>query len=352
MARHVIIIWLCLFASLAGAGERADGLPPPVSHSHVLKDFVFGTGETMPEMTVHYLTLGDPANPPILFLHGTTGSAESLLAGKMAALLFGPGKPWDAARHFIIVPDSIGAGRSSKPSDGLRAKFPRYNYGDMVSAQYRLLREGMGIERVRAVGGISMGGMLSWVWATTHPEFMDAIVPLGCLPWPMSGRNWMLRRMMIDAVRNDPAWMGGDYVEQPRHFRRVFTFYIIANNLGVLNLMRRAPTREKADELLDRLLAAPTGGDANDFLYQWDASRDYDPYPRLDRVKARVFAVNAEDDELWPARAGVMDVVKDLLKNVEYVEIPASFTSKGHGTVADVELWGDRLGVFMNNLPR
>lgn len=242
-----------------------------------------------------------------MILHGTAGSAASMLTPTFAGELFGAGQPLDATKFFIILPDAIGAGSSSKPSDGLRAKFPRYNYDDMVEAQYRLVKEGLGVRHVRLVLGNSMGGMHSWMWGAKYPDFMDALVPMASQPTEMSSRNWMMRRMIIDAVRNDPEWKGGDYSAQPQGFRVANVFFGIATSGGTLAYQKLAPTREAADKLLDDRLKAAFSADANDFVYQWDSSRDYNVSPKLEAIKAPLLAINSADDERNPPETGIME---------------------------------------------
>ena len=220
----------------------------------------------------------------------------------MPANFSAPARPLDADKYFIILPDAIGAGQSSKPSDGMRAKFPRYNYDDMVAAQHLLIAEGLKINHVRLVMGNSMGGMQTWIWGEKFPGFMDVLVPMASQPSAMASRNWMMRRMLIDAVRNDPEWNGGNYTTQPRSLHVANAFFGIATNGGTLAYQKAAPTREKADQLLDGRLAAPFKADANDFLYQWDSSRDYDASPGLERIEATLLAINAADDERNPRR--------------------------------------------------
>ena len=239
--------------------------PAPKEGSWIARDFRFHTGEVLPELRLHYRTVGEPSGEPVLILHGTTGSGASMLSPGFAGELFGPGQPLDASKYYIVLPDGIGHGKSSKPSDGLRAKFPRYNYDDMVAAHYKLVSEGLGIRHLRLVLGNSMGGMHTWIWGVAHPDFMDALVPMASQPTEMASRNWMMRRLIIDAIRNDPDWKGGDYAEQPRAFRVANVFYGIATNGGTLAYQKQAPTRELADKLLDQRLASPTAADANDY---------------------------------------------------------------------------------------
>lgn len=341
----------CAMVLFCGAAARASALPEVKESETVLKNFTFHTGEALPEVTIRYRTMGDPSKTPVLVLHGTTGSGAAMAAPRFAGELFAKGKPLDAEKYFIIMPDAIGAGKSAKPSDGLRAKFPRYNYDDMVLAQYRLVTETLKINHLRAIIGYSMGGMHCWVWATTHPDFMDAIVPLASMPAPMSGRNWMLRRMIIDAVKNDPAWKNGEYVEQPQHFRMVNVWYAVATNGGVLALMDKAPDSKAGDELVREMMGKQTKIDANDYMYQWDASRDYNPGPKLDAVKARVLAINSADDERCPAESGIMEKELARLNGAEYVLIPSSVKTTGHATTMHAVFWSDKFAEFIKTVP-
>jgi homoserine O-acetyltransferase len=334
---------LCLIALAAAAAEY----PAPNEGDWIARDFRFHTGEVMPELRLHYITIGAPSGEPVLILHGTTGSGAGMLTGAFAGELFGPGQPLDASRYFIILPDAIGAGKSSKPSDGLRAKFPRYNYDDMVAAQHRLMTEGMGIRHLRLVLGNSMGGMHTWIWGVRYPDFMDALVPMASQPTEMAGRNWMMRRMLIDAIRNDPGWNNGDYATQPRALRVANAFFGIATSGGSQAFHKLAPTREQADKLLDDRLAAPFTADANDFLYQWDASRDYNPSPGLDRIQAALLAINSADDERNPPELGIMERELGRIKNARMFLIPASEDTRGHGTTGMAKLWKQQLQDFL-----
>src|SRR5574341_2257900 len=237
------------FAITALPALAAD-YPAPKEGTWVVRDFRFHTGEVLPELRLHYTTVGAPTGEPVLILHGTTGSGAGMLAPAFGGELFGPGQPLDASRYFIILPDAIGTGKSSKPSDGLRTKFPRYNYDDMVDGQYRLVREHLGVRHLRLVLGNSMGGMQTWIWAQRYPGFMDIAVPMASLPVEMSGRNWMMRRLIIDSIRNDPEWMNGNYTKQPRSLQFASVFFAIGTNGGNQGLYKLAPPREKADALL------------------------------------------------------------------------------------------------------
>jgi homoserine O-acetyltransferase len=234
----------------------------------------FHTGETMPELKLHYTTVGEPTGAPVVVLHGTGGEAANVLTSAFAGELFGPGQPLDAAKYYIIIPDALGHGKSSKPSDGLKTKFPQYNYADMVDAQHRLLSDGLGIRHVRLIIGNSMGGMHVWLWGEKYPDYTDALVPMASQPTAMASRNWMLRRMMLETIRNDPDYNDGNYTIQPRFMKIASVFYGIATAGGTLNYQKQAPTREAADKLVDARLSAPITADANDFLWQWGSSAD------------------------------------------------------------------------------
>jgi homoserine O-acetyltransferase/O-succinyltransferase len=339
------------FLSLTAVAVAAD-YPAPREGVFIARDFRFHTGEVMAEMKIGYVTIGNPAGEPVLVLHGTAGSAASMLNPAFAGELFGAGQPLDATKYFIILPDAIGAGKSSKPSDGLRASFPRYNYDDMVAAQYRLVTEGLGIRHLRLVIGNSMGGMHTWVWGVTYPDFMDALVPMASQPTEMSSRNWMMRRLIIDTVRNDPEWNNGNYTTQPRALRVANAFFGIATNGGTLAYQQMAPTREAADKLLDQRLAAPFTADANDFLYQWDASRDYNPAPRLDRIRAGVLAINSMDDERNPPETDIMIREMKRIPNSLLYLIPASAETRGHGTTGMARFWKRELQQLLALTPR
>jgi len=341
-----------LAAALLGPSLALADLPAPKEADWIAKDFRFHTGEVLAEVRIHYTTIGSPAGEPVLVLHGTAGSGTGMLTPAFAGELFGPGQPLDASKYFIILPDAIGAGKSSKPSDGMRARFPRYNYDDMVLAQHRLVTEGLGIRRLRLVLGNSMGGMHAWLWAVKYPDFMDAVVPLACQPSEMSGRNWMMRRMLIDAVRKDPDWKGGDYETQPRAVRVANAFWSIVSIGGSQAYYKAAPTREKADKLLDERLAAPFTADANDFLYQWESSGDYNPAPGLGQIRASVLAINSADDERNPPELGIMERELPRVKGARLYLIPASEETRGHGTTGMARFWKAQLADFLAAVPK
>ncbi len=337
--------------SFVAPPAMAADYPAPRQGEWIARDFRFHTGEVMPELRIAYTTIGNPGGQPVLVLHGTTGSAASLLTPAFAGELFGPGQPLDATKYFVILPDAIGHGKTSKPSDGLKAKFPRYDYDDMVDAQYRLVKEGLGIPHLRLVMGNSMGGMHSWVWATRYPDYMDAVAPMASQPTAMSSRNWMLRRLIIDGIRNDPAWQGGNYTTQPTAFRSAAVFYNIATNGGTLATQKLAPTRAAADKVLDERLAAPFNADANDYLYQWEASADYDPSPGLGKIKARVLVINAADDERNPPETGLMDGALKQIPNARLFLIPASVDTRGHGTTGMAKFYAAPLADLLKTAP-
>ena len=331
----------------------AAGYPAPVEGSWVARDFKFHTGEVLPEVTLHYRTIGDPKGEPVLLLHGTAGSGANFLTRNFAEELFGPGQPLDATKYFIILPDALGSGRSTRPSSsGLRMKFPKYNYDDMVQAQYRLVAEGLGIKHLRLVMGNSMGGMQVWVWATKYPQMMDAAVPMACQPGAMSGRNWMLRKLLADSIRNDPEWNNGDYQQQPRNMTRLLTYFAVATNGGNIALYNDGPDAEKAEAALAKRLAVPFRGDANDVLLQWESSRDYNPLPQLGKVQAAVLAINAADDERNPPELRMMEDAMKRLKNGRYLLIAQSADTRGHGTTGNARFYKKELAEFLQNAPR
>jgi homoserine O-acetyltransferase len=341
-----------LILSLIAFAAAAADYPTPKEGDWLARDFRFHTGEVMPELRLHYTTVGAPSGEPVLLLHGTTGSGKSMLSPDFAGELFGPGQPLDARKYYIILPDAIGHGKSSKPSDGLRAKFPLYNYDDMVLAQYRLVSEGLGLRHLRLVLGNSMGGMHAWVWGEKYPGFMDALVPMASQPTEMSSRNWMMRRLITDTIRNDPEWNNGNYTAQPPALRAAAVFYGIATNGGTLAYQKMAPTRQAADKLLNDRLAAPFTADANDFLYQWDASRDYNPAPELERIEAALLAINSADDERNPPETGIMERELKRVKNARLLLIPGSENTHGHATVGIAKFWKQQLQELLQTAPR
>jgi homoserine O-acetyltransferase len=343
------------FAALlfcAASPARAADYPQPKEASWSARDFRFHTGEVMPEVRLHYTTIGAPTGEPVLILHGTTGSGTGMLNKDFGGELFGPGQPLDAGRYYVILPDALGAGKSTRPSDGLRARFPRYNYDDMVLAQYRLVTEGLGIKHLRLVLGNSMGGMQTWMWGTRWPGFMDALFPMACQPAAMSGRNYMLRKMLTQSIRNDPEWMGGDYAAQPKNMQTHLLSYGLATIGGNQALLKQAPNAAKGDEFIAKYLAVPFRGDANDTLYQWESSADYDPSAGLDRITARVVAVNSSDDERNPPEFGVMERELKRVNNARYVLLQGGPDTRGHGTTGMARLWKQHLVELLKQAPK
>ncbi len=348
LGRTIYALAFALFAFTALAADY----PAPRQGDWVVRDFRFHTGEVLPELRLHYTTVGAPTGEPVLVLHGTAGAGTNFLTPAFAGELFGPGQPLDASRYYIILPDALGTGKSTKPSDGLRTRFPKYNYDDMVEAQYRLVTEHLGVRHLRLVIGNSMGGMQTWIWAQKYPDLMDAAVPMASLPTEMSGRNWMMRRMIIDSIRNDPEWMNGNYTKQPRSAHFASVFFAIGTSGGNQGLYKTAPTREKADALLEKRMSAPFNRDANDILYQWDSSRDYNPSPGLDRIKATLLAINSADDERNPPELGILDREIKRVKNGRAYVIPGSPDTFGHGTTGQARFWKKELAQLLETAPR
>jgi homoserine O-acetyltransferase/O-succinyltransferase len=341
-----VLLSLATFA--AGAAEY----PAPKEASFVAKDFKFHTGEVLPEVRLHYRTIGEPTGEPVVVLHGTSGSGASMLTPAFAGELFGAGQPLDAKKYFIILPDAIGHGKSTKPSDGLKARFPKYNSEDMVDAQHRLLAEGLGLKHVRLIIGNSMGGMHAWLWGAKYPDYMDALVPMVSQPTEMASRNWMMRRLMIETIKQDPGYNNGEYAEQPKSMKLAAVFYATGTNGGDLAYQKLAPTRAAADKLVDERLAAPFTADANDYIYAWESSAAYNPTPGLDKITAALLAINAADDERNPPATGVTEAAMKRVKNGRLFLIPASEETRGHGTTGMAKFYAKELAAFLDTAPR
>jgi homoserine O-acetyltransferase len=340
-----------VFAMTSLTAVAAD-YPAPKQGEWIARDFKFHTGETMPELRLHYTTVGEPGGQPVLVLHGSGGDAARMLTADFAGQLFGPGQPLDASKYYIIIPDSLGHGKSSKPSDGMKTAFPQYNYEDMVDAQYRLIREGLGIKHLRLVIGNSMGGMHTWIWGGKYPQAMDILVPMASQPTEMAARNWMLRRMMIETIRNDPDYNGGNYTAPPRMMKYAINAYGIATGGGTLGYQTLAPTAEKADKMVDERLALAVTADANDFIYQWQASHDYNPLGKLERIEAMLLAINAADDERNPPETGVTDAALKRVKNGRLYLIPASTETRGHLTTGNARFYAGQLRELLQTAPQ
>jgi homoserine O-acetyltransferase/O-succinyltransferase len=339
-----------IFAATSFVAMAAD-YPAPRQGDFVAKNFRFHNGEMMAELRLHYTTVGEVTGQPVLVLHGTGGSSASMLTPAFADALFGPGQPLDASKYYIIIPDGIGHGQSSKPSDGMKTAFPKYDYDDMVQAQARLVREGLGIKHLRLVIGNSMGGMHAWLWAEKYPTMMDAVVPMASQPTAMAARNWILRRMMIETIRNDPDYDNGNYTSQPRMMKYAVTAYGFASSGGTLAYQSQEPTAEKADHMIDERLAAPIATDANDFIYQWEASHDYDASADLSKIEATLLAINSADDERNPPETGLTVEAIKQIKNGRLYLIPASTETRGHGTTSGAKFYKNQLEELLRSAP-
>ena len=341
------------------AGLSAADYPAPVEGDYVLRDFKFASGETLPQLRIHYRTLGKPEKDAqgmtrnaVLVTHGTTGSGAQFIRPEFAGELFGAGQPLDATKFFIVLPDGIGHGKSSKPSDGMHAKFPHYGYRDMVEAQFRLLTGGLGVNHARLVMGTSMGGMQTWLWGESHPEFMEALMPLASLPTQISGRNRAWRRMIIDAIRNDAEWRGGNYSTQPQSLRTGAQMLWFMGSNPILR-QKEAPTLAKTDEALDKFVTDDyKTGDANDMLYALEASRDYDPGPALEKIRAPLVAVNSADDLINPPELGILEREIKRVPRGRAVVIPYSDKTRGHGSHTIAALWKGELEALLKQSAR
>ena len=356
--RQASMIQLAILAlALSGVAPQASLAQSagvlPAQADFVLRDFRFESKETLPELRLHYRTLGTPRRDAagaivngVLLLHGTSGSSETWLLPSLAAELFGEGQPLDASKYFVIIPDSIGSGGSSKPSDGLRTAFPHYRYQDVVHAHYRLLTEGLGIRHLRLVAGASMGGMLTWMWGTMYPDFMDGLVPIASQPVAMSGRNWITRRIRIEAIKNDPVWTG----EAPAAGMPQYLFTLPLGTLMTENVVRvqeKAPTREAADALYATLVENARRVDAFNQVYSLEAAMDYDPSPDLHRIRAKLLAINFADDALNPPELDVVEPAIRKIAGAAYVLVPVGPRSQGHYTYMSAAMWKAHLAGFM-----
>ena len=321
-------------------------------------NFRFASGEVLPSLRLHYTTLGTPRKDArgvvrnaVMILHGTGGSGRSFLSATYAGQLFGPGQLLDSARYFIVLPDGIGHGGSSKPSDGLHAKFPRYTYDDMVTAQHRLLTEHLGVNHLRLIMGTSMGCMHGWVWGETYPEFMDGLAPFACVPTQIAGRNRMIRTMAMDAIRTDPTWNGGNYTSQPAGLRTAEMMLYIMGSAPLLQ-HKQAPTRDAADSVIRAYLdRGVKTTDANDFLYQFDSSRDYDPSARLAQVTAPALFINSADDQVNPPELKRAEMYAAKMPKTRFILLPITDQTRGHGTHSLPSVWGGYLREFLSSLP-
>ena len=336
-------------ATWSAAGRQAD---------YMIPSFRFRSGETLPALKLHYTTLGAPRKDArgmvrnaVMILHGTGGSGRGFLSNGYAGQLFGHGQLFDSSKYYIILPDNIGHGGSSKPSDGLHARFPKYTYDDMVDAQHRLLTAELGVNHLRLIMGTSMGCMHGWIWGYTYPEFMDGLAPFACVPTAIAGRNRMLRTMAMDAIRNDPAWNGGDYTAQPPGLRTASMMLFIMGSAPLLQQVQ-APTRDAADSVIRAYLDQRMRvSDANDFLYQFDASRDYDPSRQLARISAPALFINSADDQVNPPELGLAESLVTKIRLAHFILLPISAETRGHGTHSLPRGWGSALREFLRVLP-
>jgi homoserine O-acetyltransferase/O-succinyltransferase len=350
----VCALVLILFRQWPAAAQQAS-VPATTEGDFVVKNFQFRSGESLPGLRLHYTTLGKPAKNAqgrvtnaVLILHGTGGTGHQFLAPIFAGELFGPGQLLDATRYYIILPDGIGHGKSSKPSDGLHAHFPQYDYDDMVAAHHRLLTEGLGVNHLRLVMGTSMGCMHSFVWGETYPDFMDALMPLACLPVQIAGRNRVWRKMLMDAIRNDPEWKGGEYTTEPQQALRTAVDLLLIAGSAPLNAQKALGTRDAADKGLDDYFKARSAGlDANDLLYQVNASRNYDPSPQLEKITAPLMHINSADDFINPPELGIAEREIKKVKNGRFVLLPISDQTRGHGTHTRAAVWKQYLAEFL-----
>ncbi len=347
--------WIWIAILLVGAaplrGQQADKTahtwPAPQEGDFVVHDFHFQSGETLPELRMHYHTLGKPlmdasgrATNAVLILHGTGGSGGSFLRPIFAGVLFGPGQLLDATKYFIILPDNVGHGKSSKPSDGLHAHFPQYDYADMVALQHELVQKGLGVSHLRLILGTSMGCMHSWVWGETYPDYMDALMPLACQPVQIAGRNRIWRKMIIDGIRQDPEWKNGDYTTQPRAGLQIAADFLLIAGSAPLHMQEDLPTRDAADMYLEDFMKRVTASmDANDFLYAVNSSRDYDPSAKLESIRAAVMYINSADDFINPPDLDIAQREIKRVKKGKFVLLPASEQTHGHGTHTWAAVW-------------
>jgi homoserine O-acetyltransferase len=356
MTRHFLrfaLTALTVFATVGAAStsaqqsREAQTWPAPQSGDYTVHDFHFQSGETLAEVRLHYTTLGKPVKDAngrttnaVLILHGTGGTGTGLLRPIFAGVLFGPGQLLDATKYFIILPDNIGHGKSSKPSDGMHAHFPQYAYADMIALQHELVFKGLGVNHLRLILGTSMGCMHSWMWGETFPDAMDALMPLACQPMQIAGRNRIWRKMVIDGIRQDPDWKNGDYTSEPRAALQISADFLLIAGSAPLHMQEDLPTRDAADKFLDDFMKRTTASlDANDFLYAVSASRDYDPSEKLETIQAPVMYINSGDDFINPAELGIAEKEIKRVKNGKFVLLPASEQTHGHGTHTWAAVW-------------
>ena len=357
------MVLLTLIAALTfvlGAGPAAAQVayPTPVEADFTAKEFTFASGESLPEVRIHYRTVGTPRKTAagtvtngVLVLHGTGGSGRGFLSEGYAGRLFGKGQPLDAERYFIILPDNVGHGQSSKPSQGLRMKFPKYRYTDMIRLQHRLVTEGLGLTRLHVVMGTSMGGMHTWMWGYMYPDFMDGLVPLASNPVEIAGRNRMWRKLLVDALVNDPTWNEGNYTEQPKTGMASALGLLILAGSTPLQWQRQFPTAAAADKwLADQIASRSRTSDANDMIYYFRASEDYNPAPHVEKITAPLLAINSADDFINPPEMPMMEEAIKKMKRARFINVPISDATRGHGSHSNPALWGNDLAAFLKEI--
>ncbi|HJZ72791.1 MAG TPA: alpha/beta fold hydrolase [Vicinamibacterales bacterium] len=358
MKVFVTVLVLSGVVAVASPVRAQTPIPTAVENDFVARDFTFASGETLPELRIHYRTLGTPQRDAagvvrnaVMVLHGTGGTGGAFLSRTFGGELFGPGQLLDATRYFIVLPDGIGHGKSSKPSDGLHARFPKYTYDDMVRAQHAMLVDGLEVTHLRLVMGTSMGAMHCWVWGEMYPDFADGLVPLASAPTQIAGRNRVMRKMIMDSITHDPAWKNGEYATQPHEGLVGAINLLMMMTSSPMQWHKTAPTRDAADKWYEEQIATRVAStDANDMLYQYNASRDYDPSPNLDKITAPLLAINSADDVVNPPELGIMERLMPRVKHGKYVLIPTSDRTRGHGTHSLPLVWGSYLADFMREL--
>ena len=355
MLKMSVYVWIGLF--VCATCTVAQNAPTSTEGDFVAQNFHFRSGEVLPSLRLHYTTFGTPKRDAsgrvtnaVMILHGTTGSGKQFVSPQFAGALFGPGQLLDATRYYVVLPDGIGHGKSSKPSDGLHAHFPHYDYDDMVTAQHQLLVDGLKVNHLRLIIGTSMGCMHSWVWGETYPDFMDAMMPLACLPVQIAGRNRMMRKMAMDAIRQDPAWESGEYKTPPPGLKTALDVLLVMGS-SPLQMQKQYPSRDAADTYLENFIHTRMAStDANDFLYAFDASRNYDPSPDLEKIRVPVIAINSADDFINPPELGIMEVQIKRVPKGKYVLLPITDQTRGHGTHTLPAIWEDHLQELLSEL--
>jgi homoserine O-acetyltransferase/O-succinyltransferase len=355
----IFAVLVLLLGRYAVIPVHAATYPEPKPGDFVVRNFQFGSGESLPEVKLHYYTFGTPQKDAsghtrnvVLILHGTGGSGRQFLTEQFAGVLFGPGQLLDTAKYFIVLPDNVGHGQSTKPSDGKHMRFPHYEYDDMIELQYRLLTQGLGVDHLRLVMGTSMGGMHTWLWSEQHPDFMDAAMPLASLPVQIAGRNRIMRRMIKDAIMTDPEWNNGEYQKQPHGLQSAIDILFIMGS-SPLQLHKQAPTRDQADKFIHNYVdERMKSTDANDMLYYFDASRNYNPEPNLEKITVPLTAINSADDVINPPELKIIDRDIQRVKNGIFILLPITDQTRGHGTHSLPAIWGDHLKELLHRSER